>query len=136
MKPEILLMVTITTLAATGPTIAEEASPGGFQVGILTCTSTPDSQKNLIVASSVELDCELKYNNGKVDHYSGKSGVAAGLDLNWKRSEVLKYAVLAASQDTTPGLVRWPGVSWVEKVPSLSDTAAGRARWLAAAPAI
>jgi len=103
MKKQILLMVTITTLAATGPTMAEEASPGGFQVGILTCNSTPESQKNLIVASSVELDCELKYNNGEVDYYSGKSGIAAGLDVNWKRSDVLKYAVLAASQDTTPG---------------------------------
>jgi hypothetical protein len=103
MKKQILLMVTITTLAATGPTLAEEASPGGFQVGILTCSSTPESQKNLIVASSVALDCELKYNDGEVDYYSGKSGIAAGLDLNWKRSDVLKYAVLAASQDTTPG---------------------------------
>jgi hypothetical protein len=27
----------------------------------------------------------------------------AGLDLNWKRSDMLKYAVLVASQDTTPG---------------------------------
>ena len=31
MKKQILLMVTITTLAATGPTLAEETSPGGFQ---------------------------------------------------------------------------------------------------------
>jgi hypothetical protein len=103
MKPKILLLATITTVAATGPTIAEEAGPDGFQVGVLTCTSAPTSQKNLVVASSVELDCELQYNNGKVDHYSGKSGIAAGLDLNWKRSDVLKYAVMAASQDTTPG---------------------------------
>ncbi|MGD9299453.1 MAG: DUF992 domain-containing protein [Thiohalocapsa sp.] len=83
--------------------MAEEPTPGGFQVGILTCSSAPESEENLIVASSVELDCELKYNNGKVDYYSGESGIAAGLDLNWKRSDVLKYAVLAASQDTTPG---------------------------------
>ncbi|MGB5737331.1 MAG: hypothetical protein WBM40_23135, partial [Thiohalocapsa sp.] len=74
MKKQMLLMVTITTLAATGPMLAEEVSPGGFQVVILTCSSTPESQKNLIVASSVALDCELKYNDGEVDYYSGKSG--------------------------------------------------------------
>jgi hypothetical protein len=103
MKTKLLLFATLTTLTLNGPALAEEATPGGFQVGTLTCTSAPGSQKNLIVASSVELDCELKYNDGKVDHYMGKSGVAAGLDLNWKRSDVLKYAVLSASQDTRPG---------------------------------
>jgi hypothetical protein len=103
LKTTFLLMATVMTMTVTGLVMAEEASSGGFQVGILTCSSAPESQKNLIVASSVELDCELKYNNGEVDRYSGKSGVAAGLDLNWKRSELLKYAVLAASQDATPG---------------------------------
>ena len=91
-------------LLSTVPVQAEEAATkGGFQIGILTCHSLADSQKNLLVHSSIQLDCTLKYNNGKEEHYQGTSGIAAGLDLNWKRTDVLKYAVLAASQDTTPG---------------------------------
>jgi hypothetical protein len=81
----------------------QEPTDGGFAIGILTCTSDPDTQTNLIVSSSVSVDCELKYNNGKVEHYTGKTGVGLGLDLNWKRNDVLKYTVLSASQDTTPG---------------------------------
>jgi len=104
MKTQPLILAAAMSLAAINPILAEEESAkGGFQIGMLTCTSDPETQKNLIVNSSVKVDCELKYNNGKVDHYTGDTGVAAGVDLNWKRTDVLKYAVLAASQDATPG---------------------------------
>lgn len=105
MKPLIAAMALVPAMAlvTSGVTAEEEQAKGGFKLGVLTCQSDPDTQKNLVVHSSVQVSCELKYNNGKVEHYTGKSGVAAGVDLNWRRTDVLKYAVLSASQDTTPG---------------------------------
>lgn len=104
MKHRLLVVVAGLALAAAyGVGAEEEPTEGGFEIGVLTCTSDPETQKNLLVSSSVAVDCELKYNNGQVEHYTGKTGVGVGLDLNWKRTDVLKYAVLAASQDTTPG---------------------------------
>ncbi len=104
MKTQLLIIATTASLAAAQHIIAEEEpTKGGFEIGVLTCISDPETQKNLIVSSSVMVDCELKYNNGKVERYTGKTGVGVGLDLNWERTDVLKYAVLAASQDTTPG---------------------------------
>jgi len=72
MKTRLLILATAMSLAAINPILAEEKSAkGGFQIGVLTCTSDPETQKNLIVSSSVKVDCELKYNNGNVDHYTG-----------------------------------------------------------------
>jgi hypothetical protein len=86
-----------------GATLAEETTTGGFQIGILTCVSNPETQQNRLVRSKVEVDCELKYNNGKLERYIGESGISVGVDLNWKREDKLTYAVIAATQDTTPG---------------------------------
>ncbi len=104
MQTKLLIVTAALSMAAANVVIAQEdPAKGGFKIGVLTCQSDPSTQKNLIVSSSVKVDCELKYNNGKADHYTGESGVAAGVDLNWKRTDVLKYAVLSASQDATPG---------------------------------
>ncbi len=90
-------------LPVTAAMAAGSETNGGFQLGILTCTSNPDTQKNRIINSKVDVNCELKYNNGKLERYVGESGIGVGIDLNWKREDKLVYAVLAASQDTTPG---------------------------------
>ena len=102
-RKEILIAAMTLSLLAGGAFAEEEKAKGGFQLGILTCTSDPGTQKNLVLHSNVKVNCELQYNNGKVERYVGESGIAAGLDLNWKREDTLKYAVMAASQDTTPG---------------------------------
>ncbi len=97
----LVLFVSASLLA--GAVIAEEPTKGGFQIGVLTCVSTPGTQTNLIVASKVAVDCDLTYNNGKMEHYVGETGIRLGIDLNWKREDKLVYTVFAASQDTTPG---------------------------------
>ena len=54
---------------------------GGFQIGVLTCLSNPETQKNRVIASKVAVDCELKYNGGRRDdggrHRFGHLFVAA-----------------------------------------------------------
>jgi hypothetical protein len=102
-----LVVIASLSLLGTAAIAADPAATpetkGGFQIGVLTCTSNPDTQKNRIINSKVEVDCELKYNNGKHERYVGETGIGVGLDLNWKREDTLVYAVLGASQDTTPG---------------------------------
>jgi hypothetical protein len=97
----LVLIASISLFTTTA--LAEEPTTGGFQIGVLTCLSNPETQKNRLVASKVAVDCELKYNNGKVERYVGETGIRLGVDLNWKREDKLIYTVLAASQDTTPG---------------------------------
>lgn len=102
----IIATVSLTLLGHA--VIAADSEPaadakGGFAIGVLTCMSDPETQKNLVVASKVAVACELKYNNGKLERYVGETGIGLGLDLNWKREDKLIYTVLAASQDTTPG---------------------------------
>ncbi len=98
-----LIVAATFAFITSGFAVAEEAGKGGFELGILTCKSEPGTRENYIVASKVQVSCEFKYNNGKVERYVGETGVGVGLDLNWKREDTLAYTVMAASQDTTPG---------------------------------
>jgi hypothetical protein len=107
-NPRGLILFVFASLLA-GAAIAEEPTTGGFQIGVLTCVSKPGTQKNLIVASKVAVDCDLSYNNGKVERYVGETGIGLGIDLNWKREDKLVYAVVAASRDTTPGAAALTG---------------------------
>ena len=96
-------MIAATALSlVAGLSFAEEEVPGGFELGVLTCVSDPDTQRNLIVNSKVKVDCEVEYATGATDLYVGESGIAAGIDLNWKRTDTLKYTIIAASRDTRP----------------------------------
>ncbi len=100
------LIVALSVVLGLGaaPVIAEEvAKDGGFKVGVLTCTSDPSTQKNLAIHSSVQVECEFKQTDGGVEKYVGESGIGLGLDLNWRREDTLKYTVMAAAQDKTPG---------------------------------
>lgn len=99
----IVALPLILGLIAAFAMAEEAAKDGGFKLGVLSCTSDPSTQKNLGVHSSVQVACEFKREDGSVDKYVGESGIGLGLDLNWKREDELKYAVMAAVQDKTPG---------------------------------
>ncbi len=80
-------------------TFAEEA---GLQAGVLKCETVPGSRVNLIIRSTADVTCE--YNNqGTVEKYVGETGIGLGLDLSFTSDEVMHFAVIAASSDTTPG---------------------------------
>jgi hypothetical protein len=87
-------------LALPGSAGAEEAA--GLQVGVLNCSVIPGSRVNLLIRSTADVECTFEY-AGNTERYRGETGVAFGLDLSIKNDEKIAFAVIAASEDVTPG---------------------------------
>ena len=85
-------------MAIVGPAQAKE----GVNVGVLKCKTIPGSRVQLLVHSSVGLNCVFETPNGK-ESYKGESGIGVGIDLSWERVEYIAYAVLSASKDYKMG---------------------------------
>lgn len=92
----------LTPILLLGSFAPSARAEGGVEVGLLTCTSQPGSRLNLIVYSSITLDCVFKTPEGE-EGYQGKTGIGLGLDLNWKRQETINFAVISASADVRIG---------------------------------
>lgn len=75
---------------------------GGMQVGVLECKVVPGSRVNLLIRSTADVDCTFN-NNGTVERYVGETGIGLGLDLSFRKNEVMRFAVIAASSDVNPG---------------------------------
>lgn len=93
----VALLLSIAPLA-----VQAEEKKGGVEVGILTCHSVPGTRVNLLIHSSVGLDCVFKTPNGD-ERYVGETGIGLGVDLNWDRVETLSFTVIAVSSDIRPG---------------------------------
>jgi hypothetical protein len=52
---------------------------------------------NLIVRSTVDVKCVLKYAGGEIEKYRGETGIALGLDLSFKGDEQFAFTVVSAS---------------------------------------
>lgn len=75
-------------------------SPGvsaDVELGILRCKSIPESRVNLVIRSTVDIKCKLKYAGGAEESYKGETGIAVGLDLSFKSDEEFAFAVIAAT---------------------------------------
>ncbi|MDX1512528.1 MAG: DUF992 domain-containing protein [Gammaproteobacteria bacterium] len=68
------------------------------ELGILKCRSVPESRINLVIRSTVDIKCVLKYIDGTVERYRGETGIAIGLDLSFKGDEEFAFSVIAASE--------------------------------------
>lgn len=75
---------------------------GGMQVGVLECTVVPGSRVNLLIRSTADVNCTFD-NKGTVEHYVGETGIGLGLDLSFRKNEMMHFAVIAASDDVNPG---------------------------------
>lgn len=96
-------IVLACALAVSWATAPANAQPqAGLKIGVLTCTKVPGGGVNLIVYSSTMVECEM-HTAGGVEKYSGRSGIALGIDLEWNDSEVVTYAVFGFSGDVRPG---------------------------------
>ena len=69
---------------------------GAAELGILTCKTIPGSGHNLLIHSSVGLDCTFDTLSGK-ERYHGETGVSLGIDVDFKRQETMRFTVLSAS---------------------------------------
>ena len=91
--------------AATLPVLPGKAfaeGEGGVEIGILTCKKIPGTYEYYLVHSTVGVHCVFSHPEGE-EHYSGRSGIALGLDLNWKHTEDMAYSVIGGSGDVRPG---------------------------------
>lgn len=89
--PSLLIAVALALPGLVRPAGAQDS---GLKIGVLTCNTIPGTTKNLIIHSTVSLDCVFKSPDGSED-YRGESGIALGLDLNWNRQETIHYAVIS-----------------------------------------
>lgn len=95
-------LLTATLLAAMAGGPAASAADSGIQVGILTCESIPGTRTNLLVHSTVQVDCVYKRGDS-TERYKGETGIGLGIDLNIGRNEKIAFTVISASSDLRPG---------------------------------
>ena len=87
-------------LPAAAP--AQQSTVGTIAAGILTCDMTGDT--NLVILSSERFTCTYRGASGTTDHYRGQIS-KLGADLQIKRGQTLKWAVLAPSTLSGPGIL-------------------------------
>jgi len=91
----------VALLLATVPSYAGN-STAGAKIGILTCATVQGSGYNLIIHSTVDVDCTYEStDNSGVEHYIGETGIGLGVNLQFDQSRTLVFTVLAA--DTKAG---------------------------------
>lgn len=74
-----------------------QTASADVELGVLACKSVPGSRVNLVVRSTVDIKCEMKYAGGTVERYKGETGIALGLDLSFKGDEEIGFSVISAS---------------------------------------
>lgn len=78
------------------------AADSGAKVGMLTCSQIKGTKRNLLITSSVQVSCKFEGDDGTSENYKGETGIGLGIDLSWKSDEVVKWVVIAASNDVSP----------------------------------
>lgn len=81
---------------------AQQGTGGTVAAGMLSCDMTGDT--NLVILSSERFDCTYRGAGGATDHYRGEIS-KLGADLQIKRGQTLKWAVLAPSTMRGPGIL-------------------------------
>lgn len=90
-------------LAPFAAQAAQEGDGTGVEAGVLTCSTDQDSKINLLVHSKVDVSCVFETAAGKVEHYSGETGIGAGLDLSWDTKQKISFTVLSGGTDIRAG---------------------------------
>ena len=78
------------------------AADSGAKVGVLTCSQVKGTKRNLLITSSVQVSCTYEGDDGSSESYQGETGIGLGIDLSWKAEEIVKWVVVAASNDISP----------------------------------
>ena len=81
---------------------ANASAESGVKVGTLTCKPIQGTKVNLIIRSTVQVNCT--YESGSVkEMYAGETGIGLGIDLSFKTDETIGWVVFAPSSDISPG---------------------------------
>jgi hypothetical protein len=83
---------------AAPPALAQ----AGAQVGVLTCKALPGGL-NLLIHSTRNVACLFRGIDGMEERYKGETGIALGVDLQWKDEQTIAFTVLGAVSDVRPG---------------------------------
>jgi len=86
----------VASLLMSAPAFAGN-STAGTKVGILTCNTVPGSGMNLIIHSTVDVECTFESTDKSgMEHYMGETGVGLGINLQYDAARTLIFTVLAA----------------------------------------
>ncbi len=96
----VLWGVVWVTMVAVSTCFAGEE---GIKLGTLSIEQVPGSRQNLIIRSSVDIKAVFKDESAKTEEYVGEMGISLGIDISYKKDEVLKYIVLSPSSDYKMG---------------------------------
>ena len=100
-RNKMLGITLVASMLAAAPAFAGE-STAGTKVGVLTCKTLPDTGHNLIIHSTVDVDCTYDATDKSgTEHYIGETGIGLGINLQFDKARTLVFTVLAA--DTKQG---------------------------------
>lgn len=92
---------TVAAVIFIVPTVVT-AAESGAKVGMLTCEQIKGTKINLLIHSSVQINCTYDGEDGSSEKYKGETGIGLGIDLSWKNEEIVKWVVIAPSNDISP----------------------------------
>jgi hypothetical protein len=96
-KSEISLLTIFAIMLVTG-TVAPRIVSADVELGVLSCKSVAGSRLNLVIRSTVDVKCEMKYSGGEVERYKGETGIVLGLALSFKDDEEIVFTVISVSE--------------------------------------
>lgn len=104
MKSNVLKFVSavMAVLFTLSFNVSADEKKAGLELGVLKCSVVAGSRVNLLVRSTADVECTFD-NQGTIERYQGETGIALGLDLSFKKNEKMAFAVIAASENVTPG---------------------------------
>lgn len=114
----------LAALTASAPAPARAAE--GVNIGVLKCKTIPGTRVQLLIHSSVGLNCVFQTANGQ-ESYKGESGIGLGVDLSWDRVEYIAYTVLSASKAYEMGSYSLAGSFVGAKASATAGVGAGAA---------
>ena len=102
MKVLRFIVTAVTALSFIMPAAITAAEGGtGARVGVLTCSQVKGTKRNLLITSSVQISCTYEGDDGSSESYKGETGIGLGIDLSWKDEEIVKWVVVAPTNDKT-----------------------------------
>lgn len=89
-------------VGAAAASATETEDKANMEVGVLTCETVEGTQVNLVIHSSVNLNCVFETPRGS-ERYIGETGVGLGLDLNFDRDATMRFSVVSGGDKVGPG---------------------------------
>lgn len=86
---------------------ADEQTSDGTKLGKLECKTVEGSGTNLLIHSTVDVNCTFSSTAGELENYKGETGIGLGIDLSFDKQSSFVFAVMAA--DFKPGEYKFAG---------------------------